>query len=151
MYTLYILSCHWTDLQQAVFGVILDFYIYILPGSMEMPNVNLIQISLLSRTRLLSPSGVGVFTSCFISTHFWHRLTAGKMKGEFSAVFKWIMFDRWSLRNKLFIIKLLIIGMLVWTQWNCKDGKNNHILAWSSLISPPSSSTTPYTVYLKGG
>lgn len=83
--------------------------------------------------------------------HFWLWFTAGKMKAEFSAVFKWIMFNRWSLESKLFTIKLLIIGVLVWTLWNCKDAKNNRIPAWSSLISPSPSSKTLYSTSQSAG
>lgn len=76
--------------------------------------------------------------SFFISMHLWQHYTAEEMKGEI----QWIMFNTWSSRNELFIIKFLIIGTPVQTV-NCKDAKNNHIPASSSLISQPAPSTTP--------
>lgn len=128
-------SSHWHSCLIAAAWVILGA---------KMLHVNHIQMHVFGQrrehSRLLLLSGSSVlpppdFSKSFAAAHSW---------ADESRPWR-IMFNRRSSRNKLFIIKFLIIGMLTWTHTNCcKDAKNKHIPASSSLISQPAPSTTPH-------
>lgn len=94
----------------------LEFEIYIVPGNMEEKDVNLYSnLDFATYFKRLIFLNINSLTSVyrrvtggFPFNTFLVYFTAGN---NFNAVFKLILCDVWSLKNKLFIIKMLIISM----------------------------------------